>query len=220
MYLLWSQCCKCSWGNECCCPLTSGSSNMCVPLLVPHPSLTYSQISETSLSCELTLWCGAVGRDPKPLIRHLNSPLPAITSLAVSRRRVSTPRLQISQTERRDGTEPPCCSWVIYLFMEAFYSHFKGTGIIYRSTIGLKYKTFADRRVTGEAAGKLVDRERRFSGERPWLPFVRPFIFSDGAVVAGVDEGSFQHCCWHVCLEDTCETLLQITKKLWYANKQ
>lgn len=35
--------------------LTSGSSNMCVPLLVPHPSLTYSQISEISLSCELTL---------------------------------------------------------------------------------------------------------------------------------------------------------------------
>lgn len=28
------------------------------------------------------------------------------------------------------------------------------------------------------------------------------------------------NCCWHLCLEDTCKSLLQITKKLWYRNEQ
>lgn len=45
--------------------------------------------------------------------------------------------------------------------MEAFYSHFKGAGIIYRSTIELACKTFLDRWVTGEAEGKLADHDAR-----------------------------------------------------------
>lgn len=76
------------------------------PLAVSHPSLhAYSQISETSLSCELTRWSGAVGRDPKPLIRRLY-PLPIITFFPVSQWSVSTLRLQMTKTEKRDRTEP------------------------------------------------------------------------------------------------------------------
>lgn len=155
---------------------------MCVPLLVPRPSLTDSQISETSLSCELTLWCGAVGRDPKPLIRHLNPPLPAITSLAVSWRRVSTPRVQISQTEKRDGTEPPHprCSWVIYLFMEAFYSHFKDERIIYRSTIepALDFPWLVGHRWGRSKAGGLWSKRKGATGATARGCYFRDCLFS------------------------------------------
>lgn len=102
---------------------------MCVP--VSHPSLhAYSQISETSLSCELTRWCGAGGRDPKPLIRHLYPPphynLPPCVPMV---------HLNPEAADHKDWWkgrtgQSPCFSWVIYLFMEALYSHLKWAGII------------------------------------------------------------------------------------------
>lgn len=74
--------------------------------------------------------------DPERLEETLNhlfvtyTPLPIITFLPVSRWSISTLRLQITKTEKRGTGQSPCFSWVIYLFMEALYSHFKRAGII------------------------------------------------------------------------------------------
>lgn len=110
------------------CTLTFWSSNMCVPP-VSHSFLhAYSQISETSLSCELTRWCGAGGRDPKPLIRHLYSPphynlLPCVPMVHLNPEAAD----HKDWWKGRTG-QSPCFSWVIYLFMEALYSHLKWAG--------------------------------------------------------------------------------------------
>lgn len=149
----------------------------CVPLLVPRPSLTYSQISETSLSCELTLWCGAVGRDPKPLIRHLNSP-PTRYNFPRCVPAVRLESVAADLTDWKEGRDSAsCCSRVIYLFMEAFYSHIMGQA------------SFPEAQKGSHARLSLSggwQEERCWSGECLWELFLTVFILSED--VEGLDQ--------------------------------
>ena len=90
--------------------------------LIPLSPLPYSQISETSLSCELMRYSGAVGRDPNPLI-----PLfPFITLFPVSRPPPLNPEAGCRWQGLKGGQEKeklnnadngPCFIWVfIYLW--------------------------------------------------------------------------------------------------------
>lgn len=79
----------------------------------------------------------ASGRaDPERLEETINhlfvtyTPLPVVTRLPLSQWRISTLRLQITKTEKGRIGQSLCFSWVIYLFMDALYNHFKWAGII------------------------------------------------------------------------------------------
>lgn len=150
--------------------LTCGSSNVCPPPCPSPPSLTYSQISETSLSCELTLWCGAVGRDPKPLIRHLNSP-PTRYNFP---RCVPALRLEPEAADLTDWKEgrdsAPCCSRVIYLFMEAFYSHIMGQASFPEAQKGSHARLSLNGGSQEESWWRVKQAERCWSGECLWVP--------------------------------------------------
>lgn len=102
--------------------------------LVSHPLLpNFSQISETSPSCELMRWSGAVGRDPKPLIHHLNPPSPRYNLPPCALMVHLNPEAAAYKDWKERRGQRPCLSWVIYLFMEAPKSHFRTAGIVVKA---------------------------------------------------------------------------------------